>query len=94
MSLTLSVPQKSQLPPEPWHGRAAALPQVLCVSPHCIRSLLSSLVTLFVPLCPCRWEERPGFVAVENIIRSYYYSIAAKPENGPETVDKAKAALP
>ncbi|KFP27361.1 Tyrosine-protein kinase ZAP-70, partial [Colius striatus] len=23
-----------------------------------------------------RWEERPGFVAVENMIRSYYYSIA------------------
>ncbi|NWV98019.1 ZAP70 kinase, partial [Machaerirhynchus nigripectus] len=41
-----------------------------------------------------RWEERPGFVAVENIIRSYYYSIAAKPENGPETAAKAKAALP
>uniref|UniRef100_A0A8C3RAL3 Protein kinase domain-containing protein n=1 Tax=Cyanoderma ruficeps TaxID=181631 RepID=A0A8C3RAL3_9PASS len=41
-----------------------------------------------------RWEERPGFVAVENIIRSYYYSIAAKPENGPDTGDKAKAALP
>lgn len=51
-------------------------------------------MTLFVPLCPCRWEERPGFVAVENIIRSYYYSIAAKPENGPDTGDKAKAALP
>uniref|UniRef100_A0A8D2QQ19 Tyrosine-protein kinase n=1 Tax=Zosterops lateralis melanops TaxID=1220523 RepID=A0A8D2QQ19_ZOSLA len=41
-----------------------------------------------------RWEERPGFVAVENIIRSYYYSIAAKPENGADTKDKAKAALP
>ncbi|KFO70276.1 Tyrosine-protein kinase ZAP-70, partial [Cuculus canorus] len=23
-----------------------------------------------------RWEERPGFISVENIIRSYYYSIA------------------
>ncbi|KFQ26563.1 Tyrosine-protein kinase ZAP-70, partial [Merops nubicus] len=23
-----------------------------------------------------RWEERPGFITVENIIRSYYYSIA------------------
>ncbi|KAI1230493.1 Tyrosine-protein kinase ZAP-70 [Lamprotornis superbus] len=45
--------------------------------------------------CPAEiWEERPGFVAVENIIRSYYYSIAAKPENGPDTGDKAKAALP
>ncbi|NWZ08528.1 ZAP70 kinase, partial [Agelaius phoeniceus] len=41
-----------------------------------------------------RWEERPGFVAVENTIRSYYYSIAAKPENGPDPGDKAKAALP
>ncbi|NXD30283.1 ZAP70 kinase, partial [Spelaeornis formosus] len=40
-----------------------------------------------------RWEERPGFVAVENIIRSYYYSIAAKPENGPDPGDKAKTAL-
>uniref|UniRef100_A0A8D2QG06 Tyrosine-protein kinase n=1 Tax=Zonotrichia albicollis TaxID=44394 RepID=A0A8D2QG06_ZONAL len=41
-----------------------------------------------------RWEERPGFVAVENTIRSYYYSIAAKPENGPDPGDRAKAALP
>ncbi|RLV83714.1 hypothetical protein DV515_00016385 [Chloebia gouldiae] len=45
--------------------------------------------------CPAEiWEERPGFVAVENSIRSYYYSIAAKPENGPDTGDRAKAALP
>ncbi|KAJ7415113.1 Tyrosine-protein kinase ZAP-70 [Pitangus sulphuratus] len=41
-----------------------------------------------------RWEERPGFVQVENTIRSYYYSIAAKTENGPQTEDKSKAALP
>ncbi|GAB0200637.1 tyrosine-protein kinase ZAP-70 [Grus japonensis] len=41
-----------------------------------------------------RWEERPGFISVENIIRSYYYSIATKTENGPETEDKAKATLP
>ncbi|NXK97974.1 ZAP70 kinase, partial [Formicarius rufipectus] len=40
-----------------------------------------------------RWEERPGFAAVENTIRSYYYSIAAKTENGPQTEDKSKAAL-
>ncbi|XP_053905771.1 tyrosine-protein kinase ZAP-70 isoform X1 [Cuculus canorus] len=41
-----------------------------------------------------RWEERPGFISVENIIRSYYYSIASKTENGPETEDKSKATLP
>ncbi|KAJ7423307.1 hypothetical protein WISP_34368 [Willisornis vidua] len=41
-----------------------------------------------------RWEERPGFVDVENSIRSYYYSIAAKTENGPQPGDKSKAALP
>uniref|UniRef100_A0A8C0IJB4 Tyrosine-protein kinase n=1 Tax=Bubo bubo TaxID=30461 RepID=A0A8C0IJB4_BUBBB len=37
-----------------------------------------------------RWEERPGFIAVENIIRTYYYSIATKTENGPETEDKSQ----
>ncbi|NWT45172.1 ZAP70 kinase, partial [Chroicocephalus maculipennis] len=41
-----------------------------------------------------RWEERPGFSSVETIIRSYYYSIATKTENGPETEDKSKATLP
>ncbi|KAI6072415.1 Tyrosine-protein kinase ZAP-70 [Aix galericulata] len=41
-----------------------------------------------------RWEERPGFISVENTIRAYYYSIATKTENGPETEDKSKAALP
>uniref|UniRef100_A0A8C4W8I0 Tyrosine-protein kinase n=1 Tax=Gopherus evgoodei TaxID=1825980 RepID=A0A8C4W8I0_9SAUR len=43
-----------------------------------------------------KWEDRPGFAAVETIIRSYYYSIAAKIEKGPEETeeDKAKAACP
>ncbi|NWV65859.1 ZAP70 kinase, partial [Malurus elegans] len=41
-----------------------------------------------------KWEERPGFVAVENTIRSYYYSIAAKPETAPAPGDTARAALP
>uniref|UniRef100_A0A8C5TR74 Tyrosine-protein kinase n=1 Tax=Malurus cyaneus samueli TaxID=2593467 RepID=A0A8C5TR74_9PASS len=58
------------------------------------RPALSSLVPSFVPFCPLRWEERPGFVAVENTIRSYYYSIAAKPETAPAPGDTARAALP
>uniref|UniRef100_A0A8C8E7A1 Tyrosine-protein kinase n=1 Tax=Otus sunia TaxID=257818 RepID=A0A8C8E7A1_9STRI len=37
-----------------------------------------------------RWEERPGFITVENIIRTYYYSIATKTENGPETEGKSQ----
>ncbi|PKU32150.1 tyrosine-protein kinase zap-70 isoform x2 [Limosa lapponica baueri] len=41
-----------------------------------------------------KWEERPGFFSVENIIRSYYYSIATKTENGPATADNSKATLP
>ncbi|NWQ82141.1 ZAP70 kinase, partial [Columbina picui] len=41
-----------------------------------------------------RWEERPGFISVENTIRSYYYSIATKTENGSETEDKSKATIP
>ncbi|XP_034611163.1 tyrosine-protein kinase ZAP-70 [Trachemys scripta elegans] len=44
-----------------------------------------------------KWEDRPGFAAVETIIRSYYYSIAAKTEKGPEEMeeeDNAKAACP
>uniref|UniRef100_A0A8C3KJX9 Tyrosine-protein kinase n=1 Tax=Calidris pygmaea TaxID=425635 RepID=A0A8C3KJX9_9CHAR len=41
-----------------------------------------------------KWEERPGFSSVENIIRSYYYSIATKTENGPGTADNSKATLP
>uniref|UniRef100_A0A8C6ZNQ1 Tyrosine-protein kinase n=1 Tax=Nothoprocta perdicaria TaxID=30464 RepID=A0A8C6ZNQ1_NOTPE len=40
-----------------------------------------------------RWEERPGFFSVENTIRSYYYSIATKTENGSEAEAKPKAAL-
>jgi len=49
---------------------------------------------LFVPFCPCSWEERPGFFSVENTIRTYYYSIATKTENGPKAEDKSKAAFP
>uniref|UniRef100_A0A8C9FKT5 Tyrosine-protein kinase n=1 Tax=Pavo cristatus TaxID=9049 RepID=A0A8C9FKT5_PAVCR len=41
-----------------------------------------------------RWEERPGFFSVENTIRTYYYSIATKTENGPKAEDKSKAAFP
>ncbi|POI31990.1 hypothetical protein CIB84_004259 [Bambusicola thoracicus] len=41
-----------------------------------------------------RWEERPGFISVENTIRTYYYSIATKTENGPKAEDKSKAAFP
>ncbi|NXR12024.1 ZAP70 kinase, partial [Semnornis frantzii] len=41
-----------------------------------------------------RWEERPGFEAVESTIRAYYYSIATKTENGAEAGGKAQAALP
>lgn len=92
----LTLPESLSCPPKPWYNWAAVLPQVLLhlVCSYCITPLLSFLLTLFVPFCPCRWEERPGFTTVENVIRSYYYSIATKTENGPETEDKSKAALP
>ncbi|XP_023798589.1 tyrosine-protein kinase ZAP-70 [Cyanistes caeruleus] len=60
----------------------------------CPQECPAEMYTLMQQCWTYRWEERPGFVAVENMIRSYYYSIAAKPENGPGTGDKAKAALP
>ncbi|NXQ27603.1 ZAP70 kinase, partial [Alaudala cheleensis] len=60
----------------------------------CPQECPAEMYTLMQQCWTYRWEERPGFVDVENIIRSYYYSIAAKPENGPDTGDKAKAALP
>ncbi|XP_025047430.1 tyrosine-protein kinase ZAP-70 [Alligator sinensis] len=41
-----------------------------------------------------KWEDRPGFVTVETLIRSYYYSIAAKTEKGPNVEDKTSAAFP
>ncbi|XP_019368894.1 PREDICTED: tyrosine-protein kinase ZAP-70 [Gavialis gangeticus] len=41
-----------------------------------------------------KWEDRPGFVTVETLIRSYYYSIAAKTEKGPNLEDKTCAAFP
>uniref|UniRef100_A0A8C0HF75 Tyrosine-protein kinase n=1 Tax=Buteo japonicus TaxID=224669 RepID=A0A8C0HF75_9AVES len=54
----------------------------------------AEMYTLMQQCWTYRWEERPGFTTVENVIRSYYYSIATKTENGPETEDKSKAALP
>ncbi|XP_019412616.1 PREDICTED: tyrosine-protein kinase ZAP-70 [Crocodylus porosus] len=41
-----------------------------------------------------KWEDRPGFVTVETLIRSYYYSIAAKTEKGSNLEDKTSAAFP
>ncbi|XP_060088814.1 tyrosine-protein kinase ZAP-70 [Heteronotia binoei] len=38
-----------------------------------------------------KWEDRPDFVTVETLIRTYYYSIAARTEETPETVRKTPA---
>uniref|UniRef100_A0A8D0KUZ9 Tyrosine-protein kinase n=1 Tax=Strix occidentalis caurina TaxID=311401 RepID=A0A8D0KUZ9_STROC len=50
----------------------------------------AEMYTLMQQCWTYRWEERPGFITVENIIRTYYYSIATKTENGPETEDKSQ----
>ncbi|KAL8177764.1 UNVERIFIED_CONTAM: Tyrosine-protein kinase ZAP-70 [Gekko kuhli] len=38
-----------------------------------------------------KWEDRPDFATVETLIRTYYYSIAARTEESPETVKKTPA---
>uniref|UniRef100_A0A803YH17 Protein kinase domain-containing protein n=1 Tax=Meleagris gallopavo TaxID=9103 RepID=A0A803YH17_MELGA len=54
----------------------------------------AEIYTLMMQCWTYRWEERPGFFTVENTIRTYYYSIATKTENGPKAEDKSKAAFP
>uniref|UniRef100_A0A8B9G130 Tyrosine-protein kinase n=1 Tax=Amazona collaria TaxID=241587 RepID=A0A8B9G130_9PSIT len=61
---------------------------------ECPTDCPAEMYTLMQQCWTYRWEERPGFITVENIIRSYYYSIANKTENGPETEDKSKETLP
>ncbi|KQK76130.1 tyrosine-protein kinase ZAP-70-like protein [Amazona aestiva] len=61
---------------------------------ECPTDCPAEMYTLMLQCWTYRWEERPGFITVENIIRSYYYSIANKTENGPETEDKSKETLP
>lgn len=61
---------------------------------ECPTDCPAEMYTLMQQCWTYRWEERPGFISVENTIRAYYYSIATKTENGPETEDKSKAALP
>lgn len=59
---------------------------------ECPTGCPAEMYTLMQECWTFRWEERPGFITVENTIRSYYYSIANKTENGPE--DKSKETLP
>ena len=42
--------------------------------------------------CPCRWEDRPDFLTVEQRMRAYYYSLASKAEGVPGSGQEAEAA--
>ncbi|OXB56506.1 hypothetical protein ASZ78_003846 [Callipepla squamata] len=61
---------------------------------ECPTECPAEIYALMMQCWTYRWEERPGFFSVENTIRTYYYSIAAKMENGQEAEDKSKAGFP
>lgn len=91
LSYTQEIP-----PPDPHHPITPAplLSEPRACPPTGCSWVLGVRSAAWISITPHRWEDRPDFAAVEQRMRTYYYSLASKAEEPGACANGVEAACP